>query len=315
MPSGVCDELICLLGPTASGKSAVAVEIAQKLPVEIVSVDSALIYKGMDIGTAKPEAQIRARIPHHLIDIIEPDTYYSAARFREEALATIAQIRERRHIPLLVGGTMFYFHALQHGLSPIPESSPDMRAELIAQYKSTENLYKKLQSVDPLSASRIHPHDKQRVLRALAVSLDGEQIMSSYQTPSSRTALAGKMHYIALDFDDRTRLHQRIEQRLNEMLQRGLLDEVAKLMLRGDLDADSAAMRTIAYRQAWQHLIGHYSYSEMVQSILAASRQFAKRQLTWMRKMPIATRYAVDTITPQQLAERIVCRITSLCAP
>ena len=306
MPSSVPDELICLLGPTASTKSAVAIAIAQKLPIEIVSVDSALIYKDMDIGTAKPEAQIRAGIPHHLIDIIEPNEYYSAARFRTAALNAITQIHKRKNIPLLVGGTMFYFNVLEHGLSPMPESNPAQHAKLMGKYKTTEDLYKVLKRLDPVTAAAIHPNDKQRVLRALSVCLEGKQTMSYYRTLPPHSALTATIRYIALEFDDRAKLHQRIELRLNDMLERGLLDEVAKLMLRGDLDVHSPAMRAIAYRQAWQYLIGHYSYCEMVQSILAASRQFAKRQLSWMRRMPITARYTVDTITVKWLAEQII---------
>ena len=300
------DDIICLLGPTASGKSAVAVEIAGKLPIEIISVDSALIYKGMDIGTAKPTVQIRNRIPHHLIDIVEPSEYYSAARFRKDALDAIEQIHQRKHIPILVGGTMFYFNVLEHGLSPMPETDPDTRAELLAEYKTTENLYEKLQSIDPTTAAIIHPHDTQRILRALDVCLQGEQTMSHYQKSSPRPTLTKTIRYIALDFADRANLHRRIEERLASMLQQGLLDEVAKLMMRGDLDADTTSMRAIAYRQAWQYLIGNIDYSEMIQTALAASRQFAKRQLTWMRKMPITARYTVDTMSNEHIADQII---------
>ena len=306
--SNACDKLICLIGPTSSGKSAIAVEIAKQLPVEIVSVDSALIYKTMDIGTAKPDAQIRACIPHHLIDIIEPNEYYSAARFSKDALSAIAQIRRRRRIPLLVGGTMFYFNVLANGLSPIPPTRPKIRAELMDRYKTTENLYKKLQSVDLETATHIHPNDKQRVLRALSVYTESAQTMSYYRMQPSKTSTTAA-HYIALDFDDRATMHRRIEQRLNDMLQQGLLDEVATLMLRGDLDASNTSMRAIAYRQVWQHLIGNYGYSKMVQSALAASRQFAKRQLTWMRRMPIAARYAVDATPPKHIAKQIIADI------
>jgi len=310
MPSNASDThanaLVCLLGPTGSGKSAVAVDIAVQLPVEIISVDSALIYKGMDIGTAKPNRQLRARIPHHLIDIIEPSCYYSAAQFREAALTAIEQIRQRQRIPLLVGGTMFYFKVLQHGLSPMPESHPETRAKLSAHYKTSEALHEKLQRVDPKAAARIHAQDRQRVLRALSVYYDGGQTLSSYQKPESMTALTETIRYVALDYDDRAQLHRRIEQRYHTMLQQGLLDEVAQLMLRGDLDAESPSMRAIAYRQAWQYLLGHCDYPAMVSAALAASRQFAKRQLTWMRRMPIASRYAVDAIPLKQIASCIM---------
>ena len=294
-----------MVGPTASGKSTVAIKIAEQLPVEIVSVDSALIYKTMDIGTAKPEAQIRTRIPHHLIDIIEPDEYYSAARFRKDALAAIAQIRRRRRIPLLVGGTMFYFNVLENGLSPMPETGSRTRTELLERYKTAGNLYRKLQSIDPETATRIHPKDKQRILRALSIYSESKRTMSHYrmQPPQASTTA---IHCIALDFDDRATMHRRIEQRLNDMLARGLIDEVAALMLRGDLDEHSTSMRAIAYRQVWQHLIGSYGYSEMVQAASAASRRFAKRQLTWMRRMPIVTRYAVDTVSPEHIAKQII---------
>ncbi len=304
-PGDAHDELICLVGPTAGGKSTVAIEIAKRLPVEIVSVDSALVYKTMDIGTAKPEAQIRTRIPHHLIDIIEPDEYYSAARFRKDALGAIKRICRRRRIPLLVGGTMFYFNILANGLSPMPETRPETRAELLERHKTTENLYKELQSIDPATATRIHPKDKQRILRALSVYSESKRTMSHYRMQPPETS-TGAIHYIALDFDERTTMHRRIEQRLNDMLERGLIDEVAALMLRGDLDEHSASMRAIAYRQVWQHLTGNYGYSEMVRTALAASRQFAKRQLTWMRRLPIITRYAVDTVSPEHIAKQII---------
>lgn len=306
MPNYGGDKLICLIGPTASGKSTIAIEIAKQLPIEIVSVDSVLIYKGMDIGTAKPTPQMRARIPHHLIDIVAPHEYYSAARFRKDALDAIEQIRLRKHIPLLVGGTMFYFYVLKYGLSPMPESSRHSREQLLRKYRTTENLYRALQNIDPQAAAGIHPNDKQRVLRALSVCLEGEQTMSDYRATTPRPNLNAKVHYIALEFGDRTDLHRRIEQRLDGMLKRGLLDEVAGLMLNGELDADTPSMRAIAYRQVRQYLLGCYSYAEMVRRTSAASRQFAKRQLTWMRRMTMTARYMVDMASSEQIAEQII---------
>ena len=200
---------------------------------------------------------------------------------------------------------MFYFNVLKHGLSPMPETDPNIRAKLLAEYKTTERLYEKLQCVDPRTATRIHPHDKQRILRALGVCMQSEQVMSDYQTPSTRPTLTENLCYIALDFDDRASLHQCIKARLDNMLRQGLLDEVARLMMRGDLDEDNASMRAIAYRQVWQYLVGNYDYAKMVESALAASRQFAKRQLTWMRRMSITTRYAVDTMSVKEIAGQI----------
>lgn len=305
------DELFCLLGPTASGKTEVALEIASRLPCEIVNVDSALIYTGMDIGTAKPDAQTRAQITHHLIDIRDPSVRYSAAEFRDDALHAIQQIRKRQRIPLLVGGTMFYFYVLEHGLSPIPKSKSGLKEQIIRRsyQEGSEALHKELSNLDPISAKRIHPNDRQRIVRALDVCLSNGMPLSQFQQ-IPRCQLKEHIRYIAIECDEREHLHQRIEQRLEQMLKRGLLNEVSSLMLRGDLDLDLPSMRAIGYRQVWQYLLGQYDFDKMKMSVLAASRQFAKRQLTWMRRMSIPTRYATDQLTANQIASQIITKLS-----
>lgn len=300
-------ELICLLGPTASGKTQVALEIATRLPCEIINVDSALVYRGMDIGTAKPKAQARAQVLHHLIDIRDPTVSYSAAEFRDDALSAIQQIRARHRIPLLVGGTMFYFYVLEHGLSPIPKSKVGVRDKIVRRgyQEGSEALHQELTQLDPVAAARIHPKDRQRITRALDVCLSNGMPLSQFQQ-SARPRLNERLHYIAIEYAERKCLHRQIEQRFAQMLECGLLGEVATLMLRGDLNLDLPSMRAIGYRQVWQHLIGDYDFNQMKMLVLAASRQFAKRQLTWMRRMPITTRYASEHLSPAQTAQQII---------
>ncbi|MGZ5090721.1 MAG: tRNA (adenosine(37)-N6)-dimethylallyltransferase MiaA [Burkholderiales bacterium] len=282
---------ILLMGPTASGKTVVALEIARALPCEIVSVDSALVYKGMDVGTAKPDAASLQAVPHHLIDIIEPHETYSAARFRDDALAAMREITERERIPLLVGGTMLYFQALVEGLNELPQADPVIRLviDTMAQEQGWPAVYARLKEVDPATAARLDPNDKQRVQRALEIY---------YITGKTMADLLQKPRYvyfpytpikIALIPDERRLLHERIEQRFVRMLEGGLVSEVERLREEYGLDATMPAMRCVGYRQALQHLDGGLTQEELLSQGVAATRQLAKRQLTWLRSMTDAT--------------------------
>ncbi len=280
---------LCLTGPTTSGKTQAALQIAQTLqtahkPVEIISVDSALVYCGMDIGTAKPSAQERALVPHHLIDIIEPSQSYSAARFVLDAQALIASIQARGHTPLLVGGTMLYFKALFEGLDAMPAADRTVRAELAAQCEreGLVALYRELQRVDPVSAARLAPADQQRISRALEVYRVSGQPMSSFHSEKKPLALPT---LISLEPQDRAWLHERIADRFMHMLEVGLIEEVRTLEARGDLNPDLPSMRCVGYRQTWQCLV-EGDTSELPEKGIAATRQLAKRQLTWLRSLP-----------------------------
>lgn len=282
---------ICLAGPTASGKSAYAMAIAQSLAgdhkIEIISVDSALVYRGMDIGTAKPSLEERAQVPHHLIDIIEPSNAYSAARFVAHAKQLINEIRARQHWPLLVGGTMLYFKALFEGLDAMPSADAATRAALAAQLEQEglSSLYAQLQQVDPLTASRLAPGDTQRILRALEVFRIAGQTLSSLQRLKNSPERIAHPLLISLEPQDRAWLHQRIAQRFSQMLKDGLLAEVDALVKRGDLHADLPSMRCVGYRQSWEGL-QRGDTSRVAEQGTAATRQLAKRQLTWLRSMP-----------------------------
>ena len=279
---------LCLAGPTASGKTAAALAIAaacaQTRPVEIVSVDSALVYRGMDIGTAKPTADERARVAHHLIDIIEPSEAYSAARFVTDAQRLIGEIRSRGHLPLLVGGTMLYFKALFEGLDAMPAADRAVRAALAEQLEreGLHALYRELQRVDPATAARLKPADQQRILRALEVFRVSGQPISSFHREKVARALPP---LISLEPLVRAWLHERIEARFHQMLEHGLVDEVQALGERGDLHADMPSMRCVGYRQTWEALVTG-DLSDLPERGAAATRQLAKRQLTWLRGMP-----------------------------
>ncbi len=278
---------LCLAGPTASGKSDIAMALAVGLgqPVEIISVDSAQVYRGMDIGTAKPSAAQRAAVPHHLIDIIEPTQAYSAARFVADATQAIAQINARGHLALLVGGTMLYFKALLQGLDALPGADAALRAALDAQ-AATEGwpaLHAELARVDPLTAARLAPADAQRIQRALEVYRLTGRPLSALHGSAGRPTF--RLPLIALEPQDRAWLHARIVARFHEMLGAGLVDEVRILRARGDLHADLPAMRCVGYRQAWEAL-EHGNVEALAERSIAATRQLAKRQLTWLRAMP-----------------------------
>lgn len=279
--------LILLAGPTAIGKSALALRVWERLggAAEIVSVDSAQIYRGMDIGTAKPDAAIRARVPHHLLDLLDPTEIYSAARFVEDAQAAIAAIRARGHTPILVGGTMLYFRALLYGLSPLPAADPALRARLEGEARASgwAVLHQRLALHDPQTAARLHPNDAQRIQRALEIlELTGEPPSRLYARGREDAGL-GAWHGYALMPADRAELHRRIELRFRQMMAAGLLDEVRRLHGRGHLHAALPAVRAVGYRQLWAHLDGFCSLDEAVQRAIAATRQYAKRQMTWLR--------------------------------
>ncbi len=279
---------IFLMGPTASGKTGVAVELAQKLPVELISVDSALVFRDMDIGTAKPDAATLAKAPHHLIDIISPTEAYSAAAFRHDALRLMAEITARGKVPLLVGGTMLYFKALREGLSPLPQANAQVRAELdelIAQH-GIEHLHAELAKVDAETAARLHSTDTQRIQRAMEIYLISGKPMAELIRQQAQDDLPYNVLPIALLPSDRAVLHQRIAARFGQMLQDGLVDELRGLRAKYALHRDMTSMRCVGYRQAWEYLEGEITQAELLDKGIAATRQLAKRQLTWLRGMP-----------------------------
>lgn len=303
-------DAICLLGPTASGKSAIALALAQRFDLEIVSVDSALVYRGMDIGTAKPTREEQALVVHHLIDLIEPTQSYSAARFATDAHQLIADIRARGRLPLVTGGTMLYVRALSGGLDELPGADADVRAQIDAQaaQQGWPALHARLAQIDPTTAARLEPGDSQRIQRALEIhALTGQpmsQLIGRAQAPALRLPI------IALEPSDRGALHKRIARRFDSMLGAGLLDEVRALQQRGDLHPDLPSMRCVGYRQAWDYLIDltrgagpdpGARHRRFVDEAVAATRQLAKRQLTWLRSMP--QRQVVDCLAPDALAQ------------
>ncbi len=280
---------IALLGPTASGKSALAMAIAARHPVEIISVDSAQVFRGMDVGTAKPTAAERAAVPHHLIDILDPTDAYSAARFRAEALILMQEICARGRTPLLVGGTMLYFKTLREGLSDLPAADPALRAalELEATRHGWPRMHARLAEIDAPTAARLKPTDAQRIQRALEVHhLTGKPLSSLQQRSGAALALPVRMVGLALVPSDRAKLHQHIAMRFDAMLVAGLVDELKELKKRFALRADLPAMRCVGYRQAWEYLAGDHDRAGMRDKGVFATRQLAKRQLTWLRAMP-----------------------------
>ena len=284
---------ILLMGPTASGKTDLAVALTERLPCDIISVDSAMVYRGMDIGTAKPEAEVLARAPHRLIDILDPAEAYSAARFREDAEQEMYRIAAAGRIPLLVGGTMLYFRALTRGLSPLPERDPLVRRRLDAEAERLgwEALHARLCRLDPRTAERIHPNDPQRLQRALEVCELAGRPMSEIVGEAEKKPLPFNMLKIALVPPDRHRLRERIRWRFDRMLEQGFLDEVARLYRREDLGPQLPSLRCVGYRQAWAHLAGELDREEMVQRAVTATRQLAKRQMTWLRGDPPAAQF------------------------
>lgn len=289
---------IFLMGPTAAGKTDLAIELSKALPCELISVDSALVYRGMDIGTAKPSAQLLAQHPHYLIDILDPAQSYSAADFRRDALQAMAQITARGNIPLLVGGTMLYFKALLEGLADMPAADAQVRSELEAQAlrEGWAALHARLAAVDPVSAARIHPNDPQRLVRALEVYQVSGMTMTEHRArQSAQSTVAGastgsQLPYtvanLAIAPAQRSVLHERIAQRFVQMLEQGFVDEVTALRARSDLHAGLPSIRAVGYRQVWDHLDGKLTSFAMQERGIIATRQLAKRQFTWLRGWP-----------------------------
>ena len=305
---------IFLLGPTASGKTAVALALARRFPAEIVSVDSAQVYRGMDVGTAKPTAAERAQAPHHLLDIVEPTEAYSAGRFRDDALALIAQIQARGRVPILAGGTMLYFRALTRGLAELPRADASIRAEIEARAASRgwPALHRELAAVDAATAARLDPNDAQRIQRALEVHRITGRSLSSLHADAHAPAPSFDALQVALEPADRGVLHQRIAMRFREMLQRGLVEELVSLRQRLPLSAELPSMRAVGYRQAWDTLEGTEPQATLEARGVAATRQLAKRQLTWLRAMADVERF--DCLRPD-LAAAVEARVERFLSP
>ncbi|MBB1437244.1 tRNA (adenosine(37)-N6)-dimethylallyltransferase MiaA [Shewanella sp. SG41-4] len=280
-------KVIFLMGPTASGKTALAIDMATQYNCEIISVDSALIYRDMNIGSAKPSAEELEMAPHKLIDILDPSESYSAADFRRDALLAIEDIISRGKTPLLVGGTMMYFKALLEGLSPLPSADEGIRQQILAQAQTDgwESLHQELCRIDPVAGERIHPNDPQRLSRALEVyRISGKTMTQLTQTKSA--ALPYDVVQFAIAPNDRKVLHELIAKRFNIMLEQGFIEEVARLKARDDLHLELPSMRCVGYRQCWQYLDNEFDHATMVEKATAATRQLAKRQLTWLRSWP-----------------------------
>ena len=302
--------MLCLLGPTASGKSSLAFWLAQEIPeIEIISMDSAQIYRGMDIGTAKPTAAECGQLPHHLINILDPAESYSAARFVHDAKKAAEHIRARGKIPIIVGGTMLYFKALSEGLDDLPTVPAEIRAHIAKEAIAVgwPALHQQLNGIDPETARRLNPNDAQRISRALELyrytgenmtTLIGRSVARGTWQPAGE-----RLHVVGLQPEDRAWLHQRIGNRFEQMLADGFLDEVHALFHRGDLNSGLPSMRCVGYRQAWDHLAGRVSYAAFVDAAIAATRQLAKRQITWLRGFSGITRF--DPREQEQTARQL----------
>ncbi|KOE58524.1 tRNA (adenosine(37)-N6)-dimethylallyltransferase MiaA [Aggregatibacter actinomycetemcomitans] len=302
---------IFLMGPTASGKTDLAIQLRQHLPVEVISVDSALIYRGMDIGTAKPSKAELALAPHRLIDICDPAESYSAANFRTDALREMQDITSLGKIPLLVGGTMLYYKALLEGLSPLPSADEKVRSEIEAKAERIgwAALHQELNKIDPISAQRINPNDSQRINRALEVFyLSGKTLTEL--TEQKGDALPYEILQFAIAPEQRDLLHQRIEQRFHKMIELGFQQEVEKLYRRADLHENLPSIRCVGYRQMWEYLRGDYSHDEMVFRGICATRQLAKRQITWLRGWKSSIQW-LDSLQPAQALEKVLSLLSN----
>jgi tRNA dimethylallyltransferase len=301
----VTQPIFCLAGPTASGKSASVLALARRWPIEVINVDSATIYIGMDIGTAKPTPQEQAATPQHLLDILDPAASYSAAQFVQDTQLLIDQIRARGRIPVLAGGTMMYFNALRQGLNALPQADPDIRAniEQMAKQHGWPYVHALLNRHDPVTASRLAPNDRQRIQRMLEVCLITGQPYSSLIEAEGERAGTDTFHMVSLEPSERLQLHDRIALRFDQMLDKGLVGEVEKLWRRGDLHENLPAIRCVGYRQIWQHLAGQDNLERAREKAIAATRQLAKRQLTWLRSMP--DRQVIDCLQTD-VASRVI---------
>lgn len=299
---------IFLMGPTASGKTDLAVSLVREFPCEIISVDSALVYRGMDIGTAKPDKTILAQAPHRLIDIIDPSEAYSAADFRQDALREMAAITSAGKVPLLVGGTMLYYRSLLRGLSNLPSADEVIRRQIEQQAleQGWDAMHRRLQEIDPQSATRIHPNDPQRIQRALEVyELTGMSLSEHFQRQVPQDFNYHVMQ-LAVSPADRSVLHERIEQRFYKMLELGFISEVEALYAREDLHPDLPSMRSVGYRQVLKYLMGDYTYTDMTEKGIVATRQLAKRQLTWLRSEKSVEIFdSLDKLLFEKIKERV----------
>ena len=304
--------VVAIMGPTASGKTAAALAIAKSIPCEIISVDSALIYRGMDIGTAKPSDEERSQVPHHLIDILDPSLSYSVKQFRDDALRLIADIQARSKLPLLVGGTMLYFKALRDGLDDLPSADLALRSQLDMEITrhGTAALHARLRELDPITAERLNPNDTQRVQRAMEIILLSGQPMSSQLDKADKPELPFELMSLALEPSDRKVLHERIANRFDIMLSAklGLIEETAALKQRSDLHIGLPSIRCVGYRQAWDYLDGKINRDNLREMGIAATRQLAKRQLTWLRSMP--DRQVIDCLSSNP-TEQILSLVTA----
>ena len=300
--------VVAIMGPTASGKTGLALELAKHIPAEIISVDSALVYRHMDIGTAKPTPEEMAIAPHWLVDIIEPNAAYSVAEFVKDATRLIGEIHSRGKLPILAGGTIMYFNALINGISPLPKSDTKVRDDIAreAEEKGWQLLHDELAVIDPVAAARIHPNDPQRLTRALEVYRSSGQTLTHWQQQAT-TRCPYNIEQFAIAPQDRAVLHDRIAQRFDLMLEQGLVAEVEKIYQRGDLNEDMPSIRSVGYRQVWQYLNGELSYADMRDRGIIATRQLAKRQLTWLRGWSELT--WLDTFAKDNLT-KITAKVT-----
>lgn len=301
--------VIFIMGPTASGKTGLGVELVERLNGEIISVDSAMVYKGMDIGTAKPTKEELARAPHRLIDVLDPAESYSAATFRKDAIREANEIFAKGKVPIFVGGTMLYFRALQNGLSNLPQADDAIRTklELEASEIGWDGMHQRLEQIDPIAAARIHPNDPQRIQRALEVyEITGRPLTQLFAEEEKEVAPFPVVK-LALQPDVREKLHKKIEQRFMLMLEQGFVEEVERLRTRSDLDLSKPSMRAVGYRQVWEYLAGDRTYEKMIEKGITATRQLAKRQITWLRAEEKLTWFdSEDT----QLVENVLSYVT-----